>query len=61
MQHQGGMMLVDQLESFRDDPLFSLKIKIRQFDDGAKVCGKIVPELETYKHRVLAHLNRMQY
>ena len=55
---QGGPMTKEEAIAFETDPLFSLKIKIRNWDEQAKVIGLVVPNLASYRPLLLAHLAR---
>jgi putative nucleotidyltransferase with HDIG domain len=45
---QGGPMATDEAARFEDDPLFASKIRLRTWDEAAKVAGRVVPDLDTY-------------
>ena len=42
-------MTKSEMEDFESDPLFQKSLKIREYDDQAKILGKVVPKLEHYK------------
>jgi predicted HD phosphohydrolase len=41
---------------FENDPLFELKVQVRQWDDAAKVVNLKVPDLESYRPMAIHHL-----
>src|SRR5687768_17121089 len=49
LQKQGGVMTYQEAAVFETDPLFQLYIKIREWDDKAKLMNKPLPPLEKYK------------
>lgn len=49
LQKQGGVMTDQEAAVFETDPLFQLYIKIREWDDKAKLMNKPLPSLEKYK------------
>jgi predicted HD phosphohydrolase len=51
-------MSAAEAEAFRADPLFEDKLRIRGWDDQAKVPGLEVPGLESYRPLIEAHLAR---
>ena len=36
-------------DEFEKDPLFEKSLKLREYDDRAKIVGKVVPDLNHYK------------
>lgn len=44
------------MKEFEQDPLFKLKVQVRQWDDAAKVVGLKVPDLESYRDMAVNHL-----
>lgn len=56
LQHQGGRMNADEAEAFETDPMFDLYIKMRTWDDLAKITNKALPELNRYKQMAISHL-----
>jgi predicted HD phosphohydrolase len=57
LKYQGGPLPKDEAEQFERDPLFKLKVKLRQWDEEAKVVDMKVPGLETYRDMMLEHLS----
>lgn len=56
LKYQGGPFTKEQVNEFEKDPLYPLKIQIRQWDDAAKVVNLKVPDLETYRPIAVKHL-----
>jgi len=55
---QGGMMNAEEAKKFEEDHLHPLFIKIREWDDKAKVEHIPLPSLEVYKQMAIQHLLR---
>jgi putative nucleotidyltransferase with HDIG domain len=53
---QGGVMNREEMEAFEKDPLHSLYVKLREWDDTAKLEGQPLPSLEKYKTMAIHHL-----
>ena len=53
---QGGAMTEEDARAFEQSPGFAAALRLRSFDDRAKVPGLAVPSLETYRALVLDHL-----
>ena len=56
LQHQGGRMNAEEAEAFETDPMFELFIKMRTWDDFAKITNKALPDLNRYKQMAVLHL-----
>lgn len=56
--YQGGRMNLEEAMAFEGDPLFDLHIKIRRWDEKAKVVGQTLPSLDRYRKMILRHLKR---
>jgi len=56
LQHQGGRMNAEEAEAFETDPMFDLFIKMRTWDDLAKITNKALPDLNKYKQMAVLHL-----
>ncbi len=56
LQHQGGRMNAEEAEAFETDPMFGLYIKMRTWDDLAKITNKALPDLNRYKQMAISHL-----
>lgn len=46
---QGGPMSSEEIESFRAEPHHEAAVRVRRWDDRAKVAGADVPPIETYR------------
>lgn len=51
LEFQGGIMTLDEADRFRKDPLFSLSIKMRQWDEEAKETGVSIIDLDLIKEK----------
>ncbi|KAF1799399.1 hypothetical protein FB192DRAFT_1386610 [Mucor lusitanicus] len=60
LKYQGGPYTQEQVQSFENDPLFELKVQLRQWDDAAKVVDLKVPDLESYRSMAIRHLQQQQ-
>lgn len=58
LQHQGGRMNAEEAEAFGSDPMFDLFIKMRTWDDLAKITNKALPDLNKYKQMAVLHLTK---
>ena len=56
LAQQGGVMNESEAERFEEDHLHSLFIKIREWDDKAKIEHIPLPPLEVYRQMALQHL-----
>ena len=56
LQHQGGRMNAEEAEAFEADPMFDIYIKMRTWDDLAKITNKDLPDLNRYKQMGISHL-----
>ena len=56
LAYQGGPMNDGEATSFEQHPLFELMIKMRQWDDEAKVEHMEIGSLEKYHHMMVRHL-----
>jgi phosphonate degradation associated HDIG domain protein len=56
LEHQGGRMNAEEAQLFESDPMYNDYIKMRTWDDLAKVVGKKLPSLEKYKEMAINHL-----
>jgi predicted HD phosphohydrolase len=45
---QGGKMSAEEIATFESHPLYESAVKIRRWDDGAKVSGRTLPDLYQY-------------
>lgn len=58
LQHQGGRMNAEEAAAFESDPMFELYIKMRTWDDLAKITNKALPDLNKYKQMAVLHLTK---
>lgn len=56
LEFQGGIMNADEAEAFENDGLFTLYIKMRQWDEAAKIEEKSLPAIEKYREMMIHHL-----
>jgi len=56
LHKQGGMMNEREAGLFESDHLYKLYIKVRQWDDRAKIKNIPLPDLHKYKQMALDHL-----
>jgi len=56
LEKQGGVMNENEAKQFEEDPLYLLFIKIREWDDKAKIEHVPLPSLEIYKQMSFQHL-----
>ena len=57
---QGGPMSSEELQDFTRSPNWQSMVRVRTWDDRAKTPGAKVPDLETYRELITAHLSRQQ-
>ena len=58
LEHQGGEMSPAERAAFEDDPLFEAKLRVRSWDEQAKVAGRAVDGIDAYRPLLEAHLRR---
>jgi phosphonate degradation associated HDIG domain protein len=58
LEYQGGRMQKEEAENFEADPLFSLYIKMRRWDEAAKVEHQPVADINLFRVKAIAHLNK---
>ena len=56
LEYQGGRMGKEEAEAFEQYPLFDLIIKMRRWDEEAKIENMPVADLEYYKSLMISHL-----
>jgi len=58
LKFQGGPFEGTELEIFENDPLKDEMVKLRKWDDGAKIVGieKETPRVEIYRAVIAKHL-----
>lgn len=58
LEFQGGQMSREEAEAFEHYPLFDLIIKMRRWDEEAKIQDIPVPDLDYYKSMMITHLQK---
>jgi len=60
LEFQGGPFQGDELESFKADPLSEEMVRLRKWDDGAKIVGveDITPRAGFYEGMITEHLTK---
>ena len=58
LERQGGPMAPDECRHFREDPRWEARVRLRSWDDAAKVRGLEVLRLAAYRSDLEAHLTR---
>ena len=58
LEYQGGKMSKEEAEAFEQYPLFDLIIKMRRWDEEAKIENMPLPDLEHYKRMMITHLQK---
>jgi len=53
---QGGPMSPDEIDAFRADPHWQAAVKLRRYDEAAKVPGRVVPPFASYRARIAGAL-----
>ena len=56
LEQQGGVMNDTEAFLFEQDPLHTMYILLRQWDDKAKLLHQLLPSLDQYKEMALQHL-----
>lgn len=56
LQYQGGPMSIEEAVRFEKEPLFSLSLKLRVWDELAKEKNKPIPGLDFYRKMAVNHL-----
>jgi predicted HD phosphohydrolase len=49
-------MTEEEATAFEQYPLFGMIVKMRKWDEQAKIEGKALPDLEHYKDMMIRHL-----
>lgn len=60
LEYQGGRMSEEEATAFRNDPLFATSIRMRYWDEEAKVENVPIPDLTAYKQKCIKHLQLQQ-
>ncbi|MBL7742834.1 MAG: HD domain-containing protein [Chitinophagaceae bacterium] len=58
LEFQGGKMTLQEAMSFEADPLFELHIKLRRWDEKAKLEHQLLPSLDKYSEMIIRHLKK---
>jgi predicted HD phosphohydrolase len=58
LKRQRGPMTPDEISVFKKDSLFKEKLRLRAWDERAKVPGLLVTSLEFYRPAIIEHLER---
>ncbi len=58
LEFQGGKMTLQEAMSFETDPLFDLHIKLRRWDEKAKLEHQPLPALKKYSEMIIRHLKK---
>ena len=58
LEFQGGRMTKEEAMAFESDPLFDLHIKLRRWDEKAKLENQALPSLDKYQTMMLHHLKK---
>jgi 2-amino-1-hydroxyethylphosphonate dioxygenase (glycine-forming) len=56
LEFQGGRMMKEEAEAFEKYPLFDLIIRMRKWDEQAKIEHKPLPDLQRYRAMIQKHL-----
>lgn len=57
LEFQGGRMNADEASAFQADPLFEMHIRLRQWDEKAKLENQPLPPLKKYRDMMINHLS----
>ncbi len=60
LEYQGGPMTEEEAAAFEQYPLFELIVKMRKWDEQAKIEHKPLPDLERYRDMMYRHLIAME-
>lgn len=60
LEFQGGVMTKEEALAFESDKLFDLHIKLRRWDERAKLEKQPMPPLQKYKEMAIRHLRANQ-
>lgn len=56
LEYQGGRMEDAEAKAFEADPLFDLYIRMRTWDEAAKIEGKPLPEMDELKQKLTQYI-----
>ncbi|MBO9658673.1 MAG: HD domain-containing protein, partial [Chitinophagaceae bacterium] len=57
LEFQGGRMTAEEAAAFQADPLFEMHIRLRQWDEKAKLEDQPLPPLKKYRDMMIDHLS----
>jgi phosphonate degradation associated HDIG domain protein len=57
LEFQGGRMTAEEALVFESDPLFEMHIRLRQWDEKAKLEHQPMPPLQKYRNMMVDHLS----
>ncbi|MEP7373154.1 MAG: HDIG domain-containing metalloprotein [Chitinophagaceae bacterium] len=60
LEFQGGVMSTEEAKLFEADKLFELHIKLRRWDEKAKIEKQPMPLLQKYREMAIRHLENSQ-
>lgn len=58
LEYQGGRMSAAEAAAFEADPLFDLFIRMRRWDEAAKIEGQPLPEIDLFKQKLTSYLSK---
>jgi len=58
LEYQGGRMSPEEAARFEADPLFDIYIKMRQWDEAAKVEHLPLPDIDVFRKKAVKHLEK---
>jgi 2-amino-1-hydroxyethylphosphonate dioxygenase (glycine-forming) len=58
LEYQGGPMTAEEAAAFEQYPLFNLIIRMRNWDEQAKIERQPLPDLKHYREMMLQHLEK---
>jgi phosphonate degradation associated HDIG domain protein len=58
LEYQGGRMEEAEAKQFEADPLFDLYIKMRRWDEAAKVEHQSLPDINLFRVKAVEHLKK---
>ncbi len=56
LEYQGGRMQAAEAKQFEADPLYDLYIKMRRWDEAAKVEHMAIPDIDRFRIKAIRHL-----
>jgi phosphonate degradation associated HDIG domain protein len=59
LEYQGGPMTEEEAAAFEQYPLFDLIIRMRKWDEEAKIEHQPMPDLQHYRNMILHHLQQV--